>query len=703
MRLTSLTAAGVHGRLSYNEQLEPVVVVVGPNGSGKSSFVGLARLVLNGPTGAAYPVLGTSPTYDWSVTAMFDRFQVGRWMRGGEHKASFNGIGGKLREVQTQIDASVGRAASWNLEAFLADTPSKRQAFLEAEVLRGAGWPAERVWKELGTAEATREAILAALTRPLVEAPDGRVLLTSILAALRNEASEQDAEARRLLPLVRQDELDEAKAGTPSGTVAGWREKVTGLDDRIAPLRERRGEIHGRKAAREELARRLAQAEAALASHLETDWGGRLAAQVARTDDAIAARDTALRAGEEAARAHTEAGTRKAELQAAYDTAVAAAARARAAVPPRTLPGELALLDLNEEPRAVVVINRETGDTFTTRTRRPGGNDHALTDDGDGIDLDRYALFDVRSLTALAPFIEQAITSSSAPVLDLTPVEAAARAAEQERDAAKVRLDAAVRAERAASERLQATRTDFATKRGAAETEERILAQLRADIAGAGEKEATLRGDIERLASEVGASLDGQLEALDEEIRALEEERAEAQRKADALSDAAGAVARRIDNRTDLTRAQERRTRARQLAGIVESSLSAMLAELVSPLEEPVSRITRTVLGADFRVRLDGGATFWLVWPDHEAPLAASRSEQVVAMMALRCAVQQHLNGWRHLVLDDMENLAGARRTRFVEAMLDEVREGRLDNFIGACVEDGWSPPAGAQTIRRSL
>lgn len=709
MRLSRLSASGIHGRLDFSEQLDPVAVVIGPNGAGKTTLAGLARLVLNGPSGATYPVLGTSPAYDWEASVAFDRGpQVGRWMRGGTHAASFNGIGRKLKEVQSRIDSTLGRAATWNLEAFLADTPSKRQAFLEAEVLQGAGWLAERVWSELDAAGAPRAALEEVLTGGVVDPPhgDGRVLLTSVLVALRDAASAADGEARRLLPVVKNDELEEKKGGGPAGTVAGWRGKVAELDERIAGARERRGEVAGRQAAREDLARQLQQAECDLEAHLNTDWSGKVAAQRERADDAAVACDAALRAGEEARGVHERAVTTKTEAQRAYEETVRTAADARARIPARTMPGELPMdwdgFDLGERP--VVVVHRATGHLRTDTVWRDG---HRLGfgDDPDGSSYNptEYALFDIGSLTAIAPAIEQSLAAAEAPVLDLSPLAEAARLAEQEREAAKVRLDAAVRAEKSAGDKLQAARADYAAKKSAAETAEKVLGTVRGELDTAAAREADLRARIERLATQVGESLDGQVQAIDVEIESLRAERDAAQKNADALSDAAGAIAKRTENREALQAAQAARTRARELASIVEATLSRMLGELVSPLEEPVSRITRAVLGADLRVELDGGATFWLVWPDHKAPLAASRSEQAVAMMALRCAVQQHLNGWRHLVLDDMENLAGARRTRFVEAMLDEVRDGRLDNFIGACVEDGWSPPAGAQTIRRSL
>ena len=187
MNLTRLTARGVHARLDFAETLDPVAVILGDNGAGKSSLLGLTRLILNGPAGATFPVLGASPAYDWEASAAFSGgLQIGRWMRGGKHAASFGGIGGGLKEVQTRIDQAVGRASTWNLDAFLADTPSKRQAFLESEVLRGAGWSCEKVWAALDAVQAPKSALAEVLD--VAEPPDdsGRVLLASVLAALRD-------------------------------------------------------------------------------------------------------------------------------------------------------------------------------------------------------------------------------------------------------------------------------------------------------------------------------------------------------------------------------------------------------------------------------------------------------------------------------------------------------------------------------------
>ncbi len=708
MRLNRLSASGIHGRLSYSHTIDPVTVIIGANGAGKSSLVGIPRLVINGPSGATFPVLGASPEYDWESTVAFDSGpSIGRWMRGGKHASSYNGIGGTLKDVQTRIDGAVGRATTWSLDAFLGDSPSKRQAFLEAEVLRGAGWDVAKVWAALDAEGAPRATVEEVLTSGVVDPPDddGRVLLTSVLAGLRDVGAAADADARRLLAVVRNDALEEAKVGGPGGTVATWRARVAELDASIAATRERRGEIAGRKAARDDLQRQLGEAERSLATHLETDWVERAVAAGQRRSAAVLECDAAKVALDSAAAAAAAAKAALAAGRADVDQKTSAAADARARIGVRALPGELPVnwegFDVGE--RLVVVVHRASGHIRTDTASREGGL-LCFGDDPDGSSFDPavHALFDIGSLSAVAPTIERALVDAQAPILDLTPLAEAARLAEQERDALRVQVEAAARVEARASHAHAGAVSAHAGKVAAVTTANEAYVRIRAEQDSAATTEAGIRERIERLASEVGESLDGQVEAVADELEMMQDERGIAQANADALSDAAGAIAKRAENRASLDTAQTRRTKARELGAIVETVLSRMLGELVSPLEEPVSRITRAVLGADFRVVLDGGATFWLVWPDHKAPLAASRSEQAVAMMALRCAVQQHLHGWRHLVLDDMENLASNRRTQFVEAMLDEVREGRLDNFLGACVEDGWSPPAGAMTIRRS-
>lgn len=704
MRLVHLSATSLFGRLSLSADLEPVTVVVGDNGSGKSSTIGIPRLALNGPTGARFPLLGESPAYDWETTASFDGgLTVGRWMRGGSHKASFRGIGGTLKEVQSRIDGSLGRAATWSIDAFLSLSPSKRQEWLEVEVLRGAGWESKRVWEALDAAGAGKAALEEVLTGGVVEPPDdsGRVLLTSVLAALREADRTANADALRLGAVVKNDDLEATKAKGPGGTVVGWRTRVTELDAKIGEARERRGVIVGKEAARDDLLNSQTTTEAELTQHLATDWEERVRTRAEELRTAAEKLTGAHAAGAAARTEHERATAARAELQTLHDAAVAGAAEARARVPKRTIPGELGLDDLTHKERPVVVVDRRTGAMHTDSVWRDTDGTTILSD-MDEIHVERHALFDLRSLTALAPSIEAAILKAKSPVLDLAPLAEAARVAEEERDGLSTRLEAAKRAAKAASRKVDEAKDAYRAAIGVESSAKEALRMAEETRTTAGDREAALRARLEALATEIGVSLAGQIEALDEEIASVKEERDEAQRNADTLSDMAGAVAKREENRVNLQRAQNRRTRARELIGPVEATLSGMLGELVSPLEEPVSRITRAVLGADFRVELTGGATFWLVWPDRRAPIEASKSEHAVAMMALRCAVQQSLGGWRHLVLDDMENLVASRRTRFVEAMLDEVREGRLDNFIGACVEDGWRPPAGARVIARS-
>ena len=164
MRLTQISATALHGRLAFHETIAPVTLILGDNGQGKSTLLGIPELVLAGPTGARFPVLGESPNYAWSAEVGFDTLPAGaaRWMREGSHGASFRGVAGKLKDVQQRIDQAIGRAATWSLADFLGMTPAKRQAFLEAEVLAGAGWTTEATWERLAKEGVTRTDVVLA-------------------------------------------------------------------------------------------------------------------------------------------------------------------------------------------------------------------------------------------------------------------------------------------------------------------------------------------------------------------------------------------------------------------------------------------------------------------------------------------------------------------------------------------------------------
>ena len=74
MRLTRLTASGLHGGAVPNIEVNltsDVLLVTGSNEAGKTTTITLPELILAGPTGKRWPVLGESPGYDCEATADF--------------------------------------------------------------------------------------------------------------------------------------------------------------------------------------------------------------------------------------------------------------------------------------------------------------------------------------------------------------------------------------------------------------------------------------------------------------------------------------------------------------------------------------------------------------------------------------------------------------------------------------------------------
>lgn len=733
MRIIKAEATGLHNRLDIKADLAPVTVVTGPNGSGKSALLGLSALVLEGPTGPTYPVLGPSPGYDWAASVTFEAdrpLKIVRWMKDGEHRLVLNREKGTLRNMESQIAARLGAAAAWRVENLLAMTPAKRQDWLVSQsILVGDLESPERVrafWARLDALGIDSDVIevLQLSERPSV---------LSVLADLRTLVQEANAEA---LALRDGGTAELPPTDLPPGTVASWRARIAEIDVEIGRQLEERGRRAGHGQARADLEASEREVSSEMA-RIKTDAGPQ-------------AVEDAERCLAEAVRAEAAAGVEDFRVASAIqDSTVQAALTARIEAEQRVREAErlvhenAALVELTggELSRVALRVDRTTGHFSTitpgdrVRNRRDALNQIYLTpaqmeefrrefqkmteparvpvlvseghypvlqmevlpapdtiDVHTVFDTERWALYALDSAVTLVPRLARAITEGTAPRLDRDADNADLTRAREGLTRATMQHQAAERGQSRAREALTTAINAHARAVSAVTRAQEALATARAKRAAAADREGVLHQRLLEIQEQLNALLDGAVDEIEAQLSELQTERAEAQRNADRLSDEASRAATRLEREAKRAAEVARRTRGRELLKVVEQIQGKLLQEATAPLEAPASEITRRVLGADIKVALDKGASFWLHFPGHVAPVRASRSEAAVAAVALRCAIVNRLGGYRAVVLDDMENLEGGRRGLLLHAMSVEVSAGRLDNFLGAYVLDGWTP-----------
>lgn len=652
MRLTRIEAKNLYGRAGvFDVHIDPVTVVTGPNESGKSTILGCVRLALEGPTGATWPLLGERPAYDWRVKLTFDDgFDITRGMYQGEHFVELDGTVAGIKEAATRIDARVGPAHDWTVSDLMTQSAKSRLEWLEARVLDGAGWSVEEVLGRLHTAMPRLDATLhgAAGVEFRVGAT-GRETVNNALAALHDADLAADREARRLSKVVEQDDIV-VPIGLPSGTVASWAAERERLDKRIAELSEQIGHADG-----------LAASYKTWTEDQDRVWSEIRDLQSTNSDVIAVARANKLSEAQAAVTACTaelgnvdyERDAVKADLQQA-DTDLAAklqalqTARARADLADEVLDAGLAFDDLANELRDFGVCGA------------------------------------VRSkLQRLGTAIEQ-LAKGPGSIQD---IEAQVKAATTRRDALNrtwVRVDAA--------------RTNLATKLRSAAVGERVaqaaLTEVQRDRALQQRRISELTEQHESLTKKLAEAGTVDSEPMRLELVGVRELRTEAQRNMDRLSDDTARRTTRAKHRADLDAAVARRNEIRAAIKRVEPIQADMLRALFDPMRDRVSSFTREVLGADFDVTVNGGWG-WSMRRGDDGHGHGSRSGQVVAQAGLHVAIAERLGGWRHIIIDDLENLEGPRRTALTDALYRAVDAGRLDNVIVASVADGWDPLEG--------
>ncbi|WP_007516678.1 chromosome segregation SMC family protein [Pseudofrankia saprophytica] len=472
MYLKSLTLRGFKSFASSTTlRLEPgITCVVGPNGSGKSNVVDAMAWVL-GEQGAkalrggtmsdvifagtpSRPPLGraevllTIDNSDGALPIEYSEVTVGRLMfRSGQSEYTINGTSCRLLDIQELMsDSGIGRelhviVGQGQLDAVLHASPEERRAFIE----EAAGVLKHRKRKEKALRKL--EAMAANLTR-----------LTDLSAELR----------RQLGPLGRQAEIAR-KAGVIQATLRDARLRLL-ADDLVTARTELAADI----ADEETVRARLAETEAAHAAAAEREQA--LEAELARiVPRAAAAQETwyALSSVRERLRGTGQLATERSRLLRAGAQAT------RGGRDPEELEQEAAAV--HEREAALQARLERDRDTLTEVTSRRAELEAALAAEEQALlTASRAAAARRESMARLAGKVETARSRAAAAEADIVRLTEALDAAqardaeasgsrealdtelariETERDELASRHESAVTLHAAATERLEALRT----------------------------------------------------------------------------------------------------------------------------------------------------------------------------------------------------------------------------------------------------
>ena len=653
MRLTRLTASGLHGGAVPNIEVNltsDVLLVTGSNEAGKTTTITLPELILAGPTGKRWPVLGESPGYDCEATADFvngdaRRVTVIRGIERGTHWASFDGRPGKLKSVQEKISAALGEAYTFNLADFTGMTAGKRLAWMEARILGTGGWDAERLAHEIAAAQLDERFNLLGLALDGEHAPrDG---LVRLIAAAKSARLDVRREKTRLTAAVAQQKTETDAEGLPVGTVPEWRGKLSTLQGERAQLAKAQGRIQGAKDA---LGAHV-KAQEATAAAIETAQkkiSDSLGAQVVKDEEIDRLRALV-----------TEAAAAYEPVHTALLLAATAAERERADYAAALAEGVTAKSVRAAAWAAVAVVEASQTDL-----------DRVLVGSG-------------------ARRLYERVAEAGRGVVELAcrlPDDSASLAAAAAEEEAKAPVRAAKRTLDAAKKQQQ---------------------QAEKDLARLQREEAAGRVDVTRLQAQAAELAEAQIAAgettgedgLTDALEVIRVQAEEAEGAIDRLTDAAAAKALTMQRQMELEIVERKRVAALELEKALTTILERMLTEAVQPFLAPINAITQDVMGTDAYADLAGGFDFGVVRDDGtRVPWGTcSESQQTALLLAFSIAVQGRLGGaWRRLVVDGLECMDADRRTRFMLAMRACLDRGELDTLICASVADGWEPPAEA-------
>lgn len=639
MRAARIEATNIHGHLDYAVDLQPSCWIIGPNESGKSSLLGMPELVVTGPRGSSYPVLGASPGYPWSAGLIFDDgTRVQRWYD-SSHQLAINGEPGRtITATQKAVLRRVGTAATWSISAFLSLSANKQLAEFEASILTGGGWSRDTAIERLAPHLKEIRGLLGKGAKWLPGGESGREVVATVLGLLTDADRAADANVQRLRKAMQQHDREQRAEDRPPGTVASWRAHVERMDKEIASNERLLGQHLGEHTSRVEL-------EAALATrHQDLQDASIVADSQPETTKAVAKIIKATQARRETAhQALVKHVLATAAAKQTFDALVAARAAATATAPDAEAHTAL--------DRLAALPGADATDVAIVRQKLP--------------------LRDEERAAVTAAFDDDIAASE-------VKIEAMGRTTKRHEALVKA-LDSELSVAAGRKERAQQAQA-------AKKTAQQQRKQLEKEI-------ATMTKAIEALQAPA-------LTAIEERLVELREERAEAQANADTLSDAVGAEARRMERQQASNVAVAERTSIRARLRTLKTMQGEVLAELVRPVEDRMDVITLPSMGVRVSLDTSSGLHMHLVRDDQVVPFeTASESQRAIVALALYVAANSDRDGWRHIEADNLEHLDGERRTDFARAVEAAIAAGMLDNFVGACVDDGWRPPATSQTL----
>lgn len=648
MHLTHATVSGSLKGAAFSEPIPTCVVYAGPNGTGKTTRLlaisaGL-RGVRESMPGAASVEKGKLALQSGEYLGP-DRVEatVRLDFDDGSLTRDLSVMRGRGR-IQTDLvaDALVGPAGiRYDLSDFERASDATRAAILRGCLSIGS-WPWSQVepWLRERAPAPALDALLKALPGATAEA-----WLPLALPWAAEKVSEK-SEAHKLagaavdVARTKTTDLDAIRGRLPT-LVA----RDAALDIEIRALTE---SISGAS----ERAKRIADRDAE---------GKRLAEAVGRTERALAAATTAEAAARQARAAHQDRPDRTAALRAAHEATQ------------REHEGTVEDVDcsrrLSERAGKALATAQATAETLAgllsqadAQCRECGATDP----------------LSIRPrLEAAVETLAAAQTTAEDAALDLRLAERAAKGAHEAERAAYQLLTKEERAVQV--HRETRTRVDNNVSRAVDATgKAREAAQ-----------EAATTSQTTREGWETTEAVGMDLETSRALLATLETERTAIRGERDRLTQAQGVE---LELQRALARRETATTQVEQ-ARALQSTLKDLQAEVMKSTYAPILEYASSLCPPDLQPYMVSESDWGAVRGKQIHFSALSDGERALVGAAFSAAFVR-LGGarWRGLLLDRLEAIDPARVDAFLGAVSREVREGRLDNFLGALRAD--APPA---------
>lgn len=664
----------IRGRLpggAVNMTLDGPVIITGPNDSGKTTLLNAVDVAMSGTTSD----LGVDGHVDLEFDA--DPYTVSRYIDDkGKHQMQVGRVSG-VRKAGAEAHRMLGSAGTFSAVAFLALSADKKQASLDQSGAVRTTLDVGAVRQRLDDAGWAEPALLhlevgGGRGRPPAwpRVNEGQRYLSECRDWLREQHKANEARIKSLRGA--QAEADKTTPEMPEGTAATWAAKRSTINATIAGIAARRGEIMGLGAGRKVVEERLQK----------------VSATIAQINDKTGSHPKIIEIDKKTA---SDSRDRIAELHDSIELAIGEGRDAANAVKEYTRAERAVGVDLDHLNKVVEQADAMRGAASTLQV---------LVDAA----ANMVAEFpEHRALTGS----EQALQDAIFKIQSLGSVDVSAELIEQrktkvvERAGIRAKLDAAQRRQRASADnvqRMERAKAQHTTSRDRADasvvTKGGALEMYNKQLLDLAKERETLTDQLAELPVVDHTTVDIEEQGARAEL-------ADVENVLQRFADSAGHLAAIEERRADITDAIEARQQIVSAGKTVKKVLLDSMAEALEPLTSIASGITKDVMGAEMRLLSDGGINLSLDFDGELVDLKdASNSQRMTALMALQVAVQSKVPGWRSVFLDDLEGLEADRRTKFVEAMAKAMRDGLIDNFVGASVEDGWTPPEGVQHVQ---